>query len=115
MATRALAAQAVLCEDARARASARLDGELDDLGARALDLHLAGCAACAGAVAEMRALTALLRGAPLEPVPRSLARCRVAAVDACDRARSVARRQRLLAASGLGRAATPTSLLLRVY
>ena len=112
MAVRSLRRRANLCEDALARASAALDGELDEgVGARALRVHLASCPLCAQRVAEMQALTMLLRQAPLEPMPRSLERCRVAAVDACEWARSIARRQRRQAASGLCQAMTPTSLL----
>ena len=73
MAARPLGAPpAGLCEDARARASLALDGELDDeVGARLLRRHLAGCPDCASRVAEMWAITGLLRQAPLEPVPRA--------------------------------------------
>lgn len=56
------------CEDARLLASLELDGELDELGALQLRRHLERCPACALWVAEMRAVTTLLRAAPFEPV-----------------------------------------------
>jgi anti-sigma factor RsiW len=56
------------CDDARALASLALDGMLaDDVGRRALRRHLETCDACAAFVAEIGAVTTLLRGARLEP------------------------------------------------
>ena len=58
------------CERAQAWASLELDGELSQLERALLATHLRGCAACAETVAGMRALTAALRDAPLEPLDR---------------------------------------------
>ena len=61
------------CEEARSLASLALDGQLDDVGARFLRRHVERCAECAGVVAEVQAVVATLRAAPLEtyacPVP----------------------------------------------
>ena len=57
------------CEDARLLASLELDGELGELGALQLRRHLARCPECATWVAEMAAVTSLLRETPFEPVP----------------------------------------------
>ena len=61
------------CEDARLLASLELDGELDELGALQLRRHLASCPDCALWVAEMAAVTSLLRETPFEPVPADMA------------------------------------------
>ena len=61
------------CEDARLLASLELDGELDELGALQLRRHLATCPECASWVAEMAAVTSLLRETPFEPVPVDMA------------------------------------------
>jgi len=61
------------CEEARLLASLELDGELDELGALQLRRHLAHCTDCARWVAEMAAVTSLLRETPFEPVPVDMA------------------------------------------
>ena len=61
------------CEDARLLASLELDGELDELGALQLRRHLERCPECASWVAEMAAVTSLLRETPFEPVPIDMA------------------------------------------
>jgi hypothetical protein len=52
------------CEEARDRLDDYLDGELGEAGLHEVELHLAGCAACA---AEERRLRALLAGAAALP------------------------------------------------
>jgi anti-sigma factor RsiW len=54
------------CSRAQAWASLELDGELSQLESALLEAHLRRCAACAVQVAEIRALTAAIREAPLE-------------------------------------------------
>ena len=61
------------CEDARLLASLELDGELDELGALQLRRHLERCPECASWVAEMAAVTSLLRETPFEPVAVDMA------------------------------------------
>lgn len=61
------------CADARLLASLELDGELDELGALQLRRHLATCPDCALWVAEMAAVTTLLRETPFEPAPVDMA------------------------------------------
>lgn len=61
------------CEGARLLASLELDGELDELGALQLRRHLERCPSCALWVAEMTAVTSLLRETPFEPVPVDMA------------------------------------------
>ena len=61
------------CEDARLLASLELDGELDEVGALQLRRHLAICADCALWVAEMAAVTSLLRETPFESAPTDMA------------------------------------------
>ena len=56
------------CERAQSWASLELDGELSQLERALLATHLRRCAACAETVAGVRALTAALRAAPLEPL-----------------------------------------------
>ena len=60
------------CARARESVSARLDGELSDLEAGFLDLHLRACVACAGYAEDVEGAAALVRGTPLlepsEPV-----------------------------------------------
>ena len=54
------------CVRAREAASRRLDGELPELDAARVDVHLRRCAACRQLVADMSAITTELRRAPLE-------------------------------------------------
>jgi predicted anti-sigma-YlaC factor YlaD len=56
------------CTGAREAASARLDGELSELGSARLDAHLADCAECRTYAAEIAELAETLRFASLEPV-----------------------------------------------
>jgi anti-sigma factor RsiW len=70
------------CERALAWASLELDDELSQLERALLASHLRDCDACAASVVEMRALTTMLREAPVEeprrrvftPGPRAPAR-----------------------------------------
>jgi len=60
------------CERARAWASLQLDGEVSQLEAALLDVHLRRCPTCAAAVDETASVTQLLRAAPLEQPTRPL-------------------------------------------
>ena len=60
------------CERARAWASLELDAELSELERALLESHLSRCVACAAVVADMRALTRLVRGAELERPERTI-------------------------------------------
>ena len=57
------------CKIDRADISARLDGELDDAAARALDEHLESCETCRAEEAYVRAARRSLRVHPVEEVP----------------------------------------------
>ena len=57
------------CQEAREAVSARLDGELSELDAARLDVHLRQCAACQAFAADVVLLTARVRLTPLEPAP----------------------------------------------
>jgi predicted anti-sigma-YlaC factor YlaD len=54
------------CAQAREAASARLDGELPELDAARLDVHLRACAECRAYAAEIETITVGLRAVPLE-------------------------------------------------
>jgi predicted anti-sigma-YlaC factor YlaD len=54
------------CAKAREAASARLDGELPELDAARLDVHLRACAECRAYAAEIGTITVGLRAVPLE-------------------------------------------------
>jgi predicted anti-sigma-YlaC factor YlaD len=54
------------CAQAREAASARLDGELPELDAARLDVHLRACAECCAYAAEIETITVGLRAVPLE-------------------------------------------------
>ncbi|MBX6370414.1 MAG: zf-HC2 domain-containing protein [Rhodospirillales bacterium] len=54
------------CVRAREAASGRLDGEISKLEAAWLEIHLRRCPACRGFAAQIAALAAELRRAPLE-------------------------------------------------
>ena len=91
------------CARARGWASLELDGELSQLESALLAAHLRLCPACSEAVAEMHAVTTLLRAAPLEQPARPVA----AAPSAESRRRPLALRLALAAAlaalaAGLG-------------
>lgn len=75
-------------DEARELASARYDGELDPARSRALEDHLASCAACArfaGGLAQVSAIAAAL---PVEPAPAGFAERVGAAVPAARRRRA---------------------------
>jgi ferric-dicitrate binding protein FerR (iron transport regulator) len=57
--------RAVSCERAAEWASLELDGELSELERVLLAAHEARCSVCAAAIAQTRALTTVLRAAPL--------------------------------------------------
>jgi anti-sigma factor RsiW len=54
------------CQRAREAVSARLDGELSEIGSARLSAHLRGCAACSAYALEVAAVATRLRMAPLE-------------------------------------------------
>jgi predicted anti-sigma-YlaC factor YlaD len=56
------------CTRAREAVSGRLDGELSELDAVRLDVHLGRCPACREFAAQAAAFTEELRRAPLEPL-----------------------------------------------
>jgi predicted anti-sigma-YlaC factor YlaD len=60
------------CLRARGALSARLDGPLAALDALRLDVHLGTCADCRGYAADLGAIAALLRDAPLEQPGRAM-------------------------------------------
>jgi anti-sigma factor RsiW len=59
-----------MCERAREWASLRLDGELSELERALLDAHTRRCGACAQYVEEIGAITASIRSAEREELPR---------------------------------------------
>jgi predicted anti-sigma-YlaC factor YlaD len=60
------------CDRTRALLSQRLDGALTDVESRAVARHVVGCAACRAFDEQSRWVTAALRDAELEPLPRPL-------------------------------------------
>jgi hypothetical protein len=60
------------CVRAREAASASLDGELAELEDAFLVVHRAQCASCDAFAAELEGLSAALRAAALEPLPRPI-------------------------------------------
>jgi len=54
------------CQRAREAVSARLDGELSEIGSARLSAHLRECDACAAYALEVSAISTRLRMAPLE-------------------------------------------------
>jgi predicted anti-sigma-YlaC factor YlaD len=78
------------CLRARESASARLDGELSELGAARLAAHLRACDECRAYASELESVAGLLRAAPLElpetefalPVRRRVPALQIAAVAA---------------------------------
>lgn len=92
------------CPQARDAAAARLDAPLPELDEARLDAHLGACADCRSYAAEVAALAALLRAAPLEQpgAPMFVARHR----------RPVVRAQTAAAAVVLLAAATGSSFAL---
>jgi len=74
------------CRNAEERLPLYLYDELAEAERAELDAHLAACAACAGALAELRRLHGALESRPrLEPSPDLLARCRLDFDEALDR------------------------------
>jgi anti-sigma factor RsiW len=61
------------CERARECASLRLDGELSEFEQALLAAHLVRCEPCRSFAAELDAVTARLRNAPLEPLEQPVA------------------------------------------
>lgn len=61
------------CERARECASLRLDGELSEFEQALLGAHLARCEPCRSFAAELDAVTARLRNAPLETLEQPVA------------------------------------------
>jgi len=60
------------CMRAREGASARVDGELNELESAWLDLHLRECPDCRTFTAGISAAAGLARRAPLEPAPAGM-------------------------------------------
>jgi predicted anti-sigma-YlaC factor YlaD len=60
------------CERAREWVSLRLDGELSELEARLLAVHLRRCGVCRAYAVELAGLVQRLRNAPAEPLERSV-------------------------------------------
>ncbi len=60
------------CDRTRALLSQRLDGALTDIESRAVARHVVGCAACRAFEEQTRWVTAALRDAELEPLPRPI-------------------------------------------
>lgn len=60
----------VLCERARSWAALAPDSELSELEQKLLDAHLVRCGACSRFAVQVMAVTAELRSAALEPLPR---------------------------------------------
>ena len=56
----------IVCERVRAQISLGLDGELSQLEQAMVASHLGRCPACRGYAADVRALTEMVRRAPLE-------------------------------------------------
>jgi predicted anti-sigma-YlaC factor YlaD len=60
------------CERARELVSLRLDGELSELEARMLAVHLRWCSGCCAYASELEELAGRLRSASAEPFVRSV-------------------------------------------
>jgi len=105
------------CLRARESVSARLDGELSELGAARLAAHLRTCADCRGYAAELEQVTGLLRAAPLAvpeveialPARRRIASLQIAAVAAAAVAVAAGSSFALGRALGTGGSSTATS------
>lgn len=63
----------LLCERTRGWVSLSLDGELSEFERALMGAHVARCLDCAAFAAEAQQTTAMLRSAPLEPLPQALA------------------------------------------
>lgn len=62
----------VLCERTRTWAALAPDGELSELERKLLEAHVQRCAACAHFAVDVADVTAELRAAALQPLPRPL-------------------------------------------
>ena|SRR5436190_7881946 len=100
--------RATACENAGQWISVRLDGELTELEAAALDRHLERCERCNAYAAELGSMTHLLRAAPLVEPRRTL----VSFPER--RGRKVARRALLGLALAGGAASAAAALVLGV-
>lgn len=60
------------CERIRGSISAGLDGELSELDAARVREHLSACDSCRAFNADAGSIAAVLRSAPLEPLPRPI-------------------------------------------
>jgi predicted anti-sigma-YlaC factor YlaD len=58
------------CERARAWASLHVDGELSELEQALLHAHVGRCGDCRSFVEQLDGIEAVIRAAPLEPLPR---------------------------------------------
>jgi predicted anti-sigma-YlaC factor YlaD len=103
------------CDDARALASAALDGELSEFERASLDAHLRTCAECASVREGMAGVTALVRvAAPEQPAaalwqrPRRRSR-RLGRVSAAVGALAAASAMGAVVAGSLGGTAAPRS------
>lgn len=65
-------AQSRACERARAWAALAPDGELSMLELRLLQSHVERCPGCARVAADIEAISAAIRSAPLEPPPTQI-------------------------------------------
>ena len=63
----------LLCERTRGWVSLSLDSELSEFERALMDAHLARCHDCAAFAGEAQQTTAMMRSAPLEPLPQALA------------------------------------------
>lgn len=103
------------CLRARESISARLDGELSELGAARLRAHLRACPDCAAYAGGVGATTALLREAPLEtptieialPARRRMPGLQVAAAAAA--AVAIAATSSFVLGRALGTGSTPAA------
>jgi hypothetical protein len=103
------------CRDALARSTAFVDGELDERTTRAVRGHLRGCAACAAAIADERALRAAAADlAPVDPPPAlwDAIASRLAADEVAEAARSPLALRLLGALDRLRRHALPAAVAI---
>lgn len=70
------------CEDARARLSACLDGELPETATQEIEEHLRACAGCNAVFEQLRKADSLLNADVLPPVPHGFADRVMAATNA---------------------------------
>ena len=72
----------MLCEEARARLSAYLDGELPETATQEIEEHLRACAGCNAAFEQLRKADSLLNADVPPPVPHGFADRVMAAANA---------------------------------